>query len=445
MARRIASALDLRHPPSTPALRVPVLRMDGTRHATLLTFSDHVALHALADLARPAVERTFGPRESRRDTDRWASFDHDAVRSDPRYVAIADIASFYGSVDYGRVEEVLWSCGAPQAVTDVLPSMLRGVMGAAGGLPWDSAASDLLASAVMAPVDRAMESGRWTYLRMCDDFRIGTADRSSAEASLARLDAEISGLGMRLNQSKTEILSVSDYRARLLEPRAALRRELLRGLVVRLARMRPDRAVRVAVRDRMAALDLDACVRTIAHELDRRADARIRWPNDIGNVRLEWSFRALTAARSPRGLGLAGEAFGRFPFLVPTVSRYLAAVVTGREGRAAVEVVHETLDCSALRPAVERAWLYFALCRSPASSSVVERAATAARNSALDQLERVEAARFAARAGGLDHDTLDGLRSSASPHFDLELEEISGSMGGGAWHRGSGLSVPWRW
>ncbi len=212
-----------------------------TRQVQILTFPDLVAWQALCEVARPAVERAVGPRDSRLDRDKWASFDQHALRSDPRYVVLADVASFYGSVNHEHLVGILASCRVPAVVTQVLPQF-SGSDGTARRASSDNIASDFFASTLMAPVDRAMASDRWTYQRLCDDFRLGAPDRHSAEAALDRLRTELAAFGMTLGEAKTEILSVADYRSRLIEPRAALRRELLHGIVGRVVRMRPDRA-----------------------------------------------------------------------------------------------------------------------------------------------------------------------------------------------------------
>lgn len=122
-----------------------------------------------------------------------------------RTLAFADVAGCYPSIGPRRVRETLEALGC-----DLAPRVERFLrrLGDEGirGLPIGPEPSAVLANAVLAGVDRALEARGLVHLRWVDDVVIGVADPAQAERALATVRRTLRGLGLRANERKTRIV-----------------------------------------------------------------------------------------------------------------------------------------------------------------------------------------------------------------------------------------------
>lgn len=122
-------------------------------------------------------------------------------------LVFTDVRDCYGSIRPSVVGDALASLGADPGSCERVRRFLdelaaRGVR----GLPVGPAPSAVLANAVLAVADRALERRGVPYLRWVDDVVAGTPDRDEAERVVAELASALGRLGLALNESKTRIV-----------------------------------------------------------------------------------------------------------------------------------------------------------------------------------------------------------------------------------------------
>jgi hypothetical protein len=136
-------------------------------------------------------------------------------------LVFTDVRDCYGSIRPPVVRDVLARIGADPRSCERVRGFLddlaaRGVR----GLPVGPAPSAVLANAVLAEADRALERLGVRYLRWVDDVVAGTSDREEAERVVAELASALGRVGLALNESKTRI--VVDTTAERLAMRASM-------------------------------------------------------------------------------------------------------------------------------------------------------------------------------------------------------------------------------
>ena len=131
-------------------------------------------------------------------------------------VLFADISGFYENIDLQRLQHTLRSVSIPEPPLELLFRCLRLWAEPRGrGIPQGLSPSDLLAKVYLDPLDRLMERDGFDHSRYVDDFRVFCQTRPEGKKALRRLTILLRNLGLNLEASKTEILSVEDARARI--------------------------------------------------------------------------------------------------------------------------------------------------------------------------------------------------------------------------------------
>ena len=101
----------------------------------------------------------------------WLDFERLPLESGPSHVVVADIASFYDTIDHGVLADALAKSGADGQTTKALTMFLTAVMQRAVGLPQGLPASDPLATIALARVDETLTAEGIQFLRHGDDYR----------------------------------------------------------------------------------------------------------------------------------------------------------------------------------------------------------------------------------------------------------------------------------
>jgi hypothetical protein len=232
LGKRLTEALTLdlssgRYEPDTATI-VPVPKQGlTTRPAALLTLRDRVVYDALVAPLRSRIEAAlvassvvFWPRGSV-SPKRWRDFDLAPSQTGHSYVALLDIAGFYESIDHARLAEALIMATGRREVVLALVEFLRRVMGGGRGLPQGLGASDPLATAYLAPLDRAMLREGFDYFRNGDDVRIAVSSYADGLRAVALAEEHARGLDLNLNSSKCRVLKMETYKAQLAHVEAA--------------------------------------------------------------------------------------------------------------------------------------------------------------------------------------------------------------------------------
>jgi len=122
-------------------------------------------------------------------------------------LVFADVRDCYGSIAPGVVSTSLRGLGCEHGTARAVGALLERLAGTgARGLPVGPAASAVLANAVLARVDGALERAGVRHLRWVDDVVASARGQRDAERLLEVLRAVLAGLGLELNESKTRIV-----------------------------------------------------------------------------------------------------------------------------------------------------------------------------------------------------------------------------------------------
>lgn len=128
------------------------------------------------------------------------------VRSAP-CVVFADVRSCYPSIGPDAVSVALSMMRCPARPVRELVWFLRRLAGfGVPGLPVGPDASAVLANAVLASADRALEEAGLRHLRWVDDVIVAVRDRGEAARALVELRTALAGAGLRLNAAKTRVV-----------------------------------------------------------------------------------------------------------------------------------------------------------------------------------------------------------------------------------------------
>jgi Reverse transcriptase (RNA-dependent DNA polymerase) len=190
----------------------------GGRWRTITTLdpADDATYRRLVERATPAIERALsccvlanrvaGPgldlEDWRAARGRWRRAV--AAASEPGVRLRLDVADCYGSIRPRVVADALAAVGAADRAELV---RLLHELATAGipGLPVGPAASAVLANAVLARVDSALDAAGVPHVRWVDDVVVATRSRAHARRLAGEVDRELASIGLRLQDAKTRL------------------------------------------------------------------------------------------------------------------------------------------------------------------------------------------------------------------------------------------------
>jgi hypothetical protein len=116
-----------------------------------------------------------------------------------------DVAAFYPSVDAPVLARSLRGAGADPRTARRAADLIEGWSSFGyPGLPIGPPASAILANAVLASVDAALEGILW--LRWVDDYLVGLPSEGTAAMVLDRFDERLDALGLHRSERKTRLV-----------------------------------------------------------------------------------------------------------------------------------------------------------------------------------------------------------------------------------------------
>lgn len=155
----------------------------------------------------------------------YQEFQRKPLSRNGRYVVAADIANCYQNLDHGLVlNEIAVQTGDHEAIGS-LSALLRETTGRSYGLPQQSYASDVLAEAFLARLERSLIRRRLAVDRYNDDFRFTCDSWSDVIRSLEVLEEEARLVGLTVNDMKTFTWGRKKYEEHL-DATEALRQEI---------------------------------------------------------------------------------------------------------------------------------------------------------------------------------------------------------------------------
>jgi RNA-directed DNA polymerase len=191
----------------------------GIRPIAVWDIPSRIAYRSFAQRVEPQLPPLQRSRAN------WQAFQRKPLDRDGRYIVAADIAACYQNLDHGLVlNEIAVQTGDHSAV-DALGSLLREATGRTYGLPQQSRASDVLAEAFLARLERSLIRRRLAVDRYNDDFRLTCDTWGDVVRSLEVLEEEARLVGLTVNDMKTITWGRMKY-ADHLDASSALRQQI---------------------------------------------------------------------------------------------------------------------------------------------------------------------------------------------------------------------------
>ncbi len=145
----------------------------------------------------------------------WQNFQRAPLQRAGTYIVASDIAACYQHIDHGLLSDELLVQTGEHGVIEAIGVLLQEVSGRSYGLPQQSHASDVLAEAFLAKLERALVRRGLVVDRYNDDFRFSCVTWSEVVRSLEVLEEESRLLGLSINDLKTVTWKAKKYEAHL--------------------------------------------------------------------------------------------------------------------------------------------------------------------------------------------------------------------------------------
>lgn len=200
----------------------------------LLETLTHSLKKSLVD-GRPSKNAFFEPDAQRfgRGQSKFGIDDYSATKSwkdfqqaifafsrERSFVVVTDVANFYDFISFGHLRNIISSiCDVREEILDLLIFVLNEMAWSPDymprtevGLPqMESNAPRVLANAMLYELDRVAESHAYgDYVRFMDDIDVGVDSIVKAKTTIRDIDLTLQSRQLRLNASKTKILSRSE-------------------------------------------------------------------------------------------------------------------------------------------------------------------------------------------------------------------------------------------
>lgn len=294
----------------------------GRRPAAALTLVQRVVFRAVVDL----LEEWLVPQ---RDPTDYAEFQEGPTTEDTGFVVITDLAHYYATLPLPALQRELMARSGEWQSVQWLGEFLTGVSPSIGGLPQGNSASDRLGDTYADALARRLRRRGISSWRYADDFRFVTKTYGSAVDALETFSEEARAMGLLVNDNKTWITSISQYRSRLEQPRRAFtgawqskRDELTLVNPYDWSESPPEDA---AVWEELAIEELASWSEV--------ADSLMTSPAEMREERLDLSrvLGLLTVFKSPQALTYIPALLRVEPQLTPRIRRYLGVLLGENE------------------------------------------------------------------------------------------------------------------
>lgn len=440
-----------------------------TRPAALMTLDDRVVFEALVGTLRARIDSTLmgdgivmWPRGDADRPKRWREFEQSPLQVGVTHVVVADISSFYDSIDHELLRDILVETTGKREEISALIYFLNRVMGTTKGLPQGVEPSDALATVHVTPVDRVMSRITSYYSRHGDDIRIGATSYFEARSALHQLERALHDRGLLLNGEKSSILKRDTYDRQFEERDAhinATRNALFRRTVEFLEDDDEDELLMDLI-NKAEREDLgwgffyheDITFAELVEELSEYIEpsdvevAAAVFEDAIQNLnskelsneefhqRVTFALVKLAAAKSRAAMPHLGVLVARHSEKVEPVANYLEALASEAPLDVAKVAGGFILDQQTFHTPWARAWMFHILGKVSGSvSEDVVKAATRTANDEDDEwLSRLAAARFLATVGRLSRELARRLWDRAPIVYRTELTEAVWNMRGKA-------------
>lgn len=429
-----------------------------TRPAALLSLRDRVVYHALVASLTPRIETylvspdvAFWPR-GKPAAKRWREFDDAPAQVEATHVVLMDVSAFYESINHTILTATLIEATGRSDAVDALGDFLQAVMGTDRGLPQGLDASDPLATAFLASVDRAALREGLDYFRNGDDMRVAVRSYNDGVRAIAHIERELRRIQLSLNGEKCIIVKAETYRGQLdhvAEAKSALRQRLEQRRLEALIAGDPEVVERAAVlldlppeyfdgnleEDELAQLlsDLDAPYHRLTIEErieiagvdltpddvevactlfretvgDESGSERPALSKEEFHERLQDALLILTAKKDPCALSACARLLIDYPSETALLATYLGALVDESPDEVTGQII-QVITAPTFRHAWQVAWLTRPLLKMPARipAEVIDAERPWLRSDDAGWLRRTALAQLLAATDQLNRDDL---------------------------------------
>jgi hypothetical protein len=327
-----------------------------------------------------------------------------------KWVTLSDIASYYQYVGHEALIETVIAHTAEVEVGEALSDLLLELGGRRMGLPQHHESSDYLAEVFISVAERRLIRRGYQLWRYHDDFRFALESRRRADDAIEDLAVEAARLGLTLNDEKSSIKAMSNYKKWIDEPDEILQ-ELAEVVEFDLTRWDSYGGGQVLPDDE-----------DVASETAERGllgwDAQRKKPRRYGLEKLaerqlvEACLDILTEVARPEGINFCRQLLLAEPSLTPRVVSYLDSVKS-----LFPEITASALDGILKSPRLsqwQHLWLLSLFGEKPLTSKQAEWATRLMGSSKSDDV-RARAALALAKQNAVEPDDIIGLYDEVRP------------------------------
>jgi hypothetical protein len=337
----------------------------GRRPVAGLTLAQRVVYRGVVHL----LDEWLVPARGQGD---YGSFQDGPVGSDARFVVITDLAHYYATLPVPALQRELMSRSGEWQSVQWLGEFLMGLSPQSGGLPQGNSSSDRIADTYADALARRLRRRGIDCWRYADDFRLAAMTYSQAIDALEVFSDEARKFGLLVNDSKTWITSMSQYKSRLESPRKAFT-EAWQSKRDALALVNPYDWSEVPPEDaevlKSVAIDELESWASVADSLKTNQTDRREERLDLALV-----MSVLTSVKAEEAIAHVPTLLVVEPQLTSWIARYLTSVMEDHED-GVLDVVASAVSESALT-AWQAIWLTdllsFDLGESPSASALKE-------------------------------------------------------------------------
>jgi hypothetical protein len=132
------------------------------------------------------------------------------------FVVITDVSSYFERIYRHEIDTVLKGLGADGKTVSALSKLLnKWATGSSYGIPQGVWASDYIGNVYLDPIDKFVVRSGYNYCRYMDDIRIGVDSIKEGKMIIVKIEEQLSGLGLSLNDQKTKIIPSSNLESEI--------------------------------------------------------------------------------------------------------------------------------------------------------------------------------------------------------------------------------------